>query len=193
MRAYIVERLRIGPRPPGEREVEDARKALRQGADILRQEGLPTPSLKAIVWRLLQDAVETLGRMPDRERAWLTSAARSAWPAVWHTPQEQFEAEVHRLTDLKMSKEEAPLPKLAITDPSAPGRMLIVLGWLKYVQSRNPVRDKGVVMDLARGIGPSKVRHRYFRADSSESSVSWVKQRSVAQIEAALMAMKIRY
>lgn len=193
MRGYVIERLRIGPRPPSATEVDEARKALQEGEDILRQEGLPRPPLKLIIWRLLQDAVETLKRMPDRERGWLSSAARSAWPAVVHTSQERFEAEVHRLTDLKMSKEEAPLPRLSITDPSAPRRMLTVLGWLRYMQGRNLVRDKSVIMELASGLGPSKVRYRYFKGDGSESAVQWVKQKSVAQIEQALLAMKIKY
>lgn len=192
MRGYIIERVSIAPRPPSREEVASARKAIQQGHDILRAEGLTKPPLKIVIWRLMQDAVETLKRMPDRERAWLSSAARSAWPAVVHTAQEMFEAEVHRLTDLKMSKEEAPLPRLSITDPSAPSRMLTVLGWLRFMQGKNLVRDKGVIMELAAGIGPSKVRYRYFRGDSSESTVRWVKQKSVAQIEQALLAMKIK-
>lgn len=196
MNGYLVEKLGIAPASPSPQEVQETRKALREGADMLRGEGNPRPSLKALIWRLLQDAAETLTRIPDRERAWLQSASRSAWPAIAHTAQEQFAAEVQRSTDARMSKDEGPLPRMVITDPSATRRMLTVLGWLRHVRAQSPYkckRDKIAIMFLAGGLSTTKVRIACFPRDSSDSAVAMVKQKVIAQIETAVNSMKIIY
>jgi hypothetical protein len=188
--------LGITGRPPSTREIEETRKALREGIDMLRREGSPKPSLRALIWRLLQDAAETMARLPDNERRFLLAGDRIGWPEVIHTEQERFEAEVHRLTDLKMSKEEGPPPRLSITDPSAPSRALTVYGWLRHVRARTLRglrRDKCVVIGLAGGLSPRRIRVMYFPRDAGDSAVTMVKQKVLSQLEDALRGFHNAY
>lgn len=144
----------------------------------------PEQKLRDAVWRLLQDAADTLARLPDRERGWLLSADRAAWPEVWHSAQERYEAELQRLQDGKMSKEETPLRRGAITDPTAIPRMLTVLGWLQYVRARTPIRekrDKLVVLAMAQGQTMRSIR-RLMLGDKSDGAARMVKQKVLGQI-----------
>lgn len=165
------------------RMAQETRRAIQWGYDRMGPE-----SLQRIIWRLLEDAADTLARLPDRERGWLLSADRACWPEVYHTAQERFEAETQRLTDLKMSKEEVPLPRLAITDPSAIPRMLTVLSWLQYVRARTSMRekrDKLIVLAMAQGQSMRSVK-RLMLGERSDSAARMVKQKVLAQIEAAI-------
>jgi len=187
-RTYI-DSLRIGGRKPSQREVEETRKALREGIDMLRREGNARPSLRALIWRLLQDAAETMARLPDNERRFLLAGDRIGWPDVMHTPQEQFEAEVERMRELGESKTEAPIPRLQVTDPSAPSRALTVYGWLRHVRARTLRglrRDKCVVIGLAGGLSPRRIRVMYFPREAGDSAVTMVKQKVLSQLEDAL-------
>lgn len=178
--------------PPATQKLAETRKAIDAGIALLRADGYQASfpeSLSSIVWRLLQEAADTLARLPDRERVWLLAADRVAWPEVLHTAQEQYEAELQRLTDARMSKEEIPLPRLAISDPGAVSRMLVVLDWLQFVRARTPTRvkrDKMVVLALAQG-QPIKSVRRLMLRDVSDYAILAVKGKVLKQIKDALL------
>lgn len=161
----------------------EARKALQAGIDSLRQNGYQVSfpeSLASIVWYLLQEAADTLARMPDAEMAFLMAGERISWPIVVHTMQERYEAELQRLIDRKMSKEEMRLRRLPITDPSAIPRMFTVLDWLKFIRGRYERRDRRAVLAMALGI-PTK-RVRWMMGGVSESAPRMLKLRAVQRI-----------
>jgi hypothetical protein len=168
-------------------DARETLKALQAGADMLRAEGyqLGFPeSLNGIVWRLLQEAADTLSRLPDRERGWLMAGDRIAWPTVIHSAQEQYEAELQRLIDLKEEKSLTRLPKLPIADPTAIPRMLTVLSWLRFVRARNlqrVKRDRLVVLAMAQG-QPQRVIRRLMLGDKGDSAARMVKQKVLKHI-----------
>lgn len=181
--------------PQTQEGVAESRKAIEAGIHLLRSEGYQVSisdsenrakSLSIIVWRLLQEAGDTLARTPDPDRIFLTAGERIAWPEVIHTAQERYEAELQRLTDAKMSKELTPLRRLPISDPTAMSRMFTVLGWLQYVRTRNFLRDRRLALELAMGVPPRKIRRKYGLC--SENGPRMVRVRVVQHICAALKA-----
>lgn len=187
-----LDRLRVSGPPPKSREVEESRKALSEGLAICRAEGVHEPSLRVVVWRLLQDASETLARLPDRERGWLLSTSRAMWPEVVRTAQERFEVERERLTD-GLGKDDDYRPRLTITDPTATRRMLTVLGWLQFVKARTAARikrDKLVTLSLALGRSYRSVRPLMGR-ETSDSAIMSVRGKVVKQIAEALAKLKL--
>lgn len=187
----ILDRLRISGPPTSPQEAAEAKRAVCEGRDLLRWEGVPAPSLQSVIWRLLVEATETLGRIDDAESRWL-GAGRIWWPAVLHTDQEEFEAEVFRMQVLREERSQPQPPRLRNSDPRAESRMMTVLGWLKYIRSATPLRlkrDKMVVLSLASGEGLARTRARYFPRDGSDSAPKWVKSKALRQIELALVAM----
>ncbi len=52
------------------------------GTALARDHGVADPGLEAVAWELLLEAADTLKRLPDRERGWLATCDRSAWPSV---------------------------------------------------------------------------------------------------------------
>src|SRR5262245_41668826 len=127
----LAERIANGLRVSGP-GLSDAEKADIHKAIARARWVMPKGSLPELVWWLFEEAMDTHKRMPNGHATPL-----SRWPPIWHTPRERWEAEVQRLADLKISKEEPPLPRFPISDPTAIDRMLVVLGWLRYVRSKN--------------------------------------------------------
>jgi len=170
---------------------QEAQRAIAWGARALEREGRPVElpaGLAAVVWRLLQDAVDTLSRLPDRERVWLSSAERAAWPQVIHTPQEHYEAELQRIVELKEEPEKTKLRRLAVTDPTAINRMLVALDWLRFVTAynfKNIKRDKKIVLALASGQSESYVA-RWIMGARTPQAAHHVKNKVVGQIALAL-------
>lgn len=169
------------------------RQAIEWAVRVLKREGIAVllpAAMGVVVWRLLQDAAETLARLPDKERVWLLSAERACWPEVWRSAKERFENAVAQLADLKVSKEEPPLPRLAITDPTAVPRMLAVLDWLQMVRSHSNnhkriKRDKLVTLALAQGQSAAQVARRLM-GDKTPQAASMVRQKVVGQIASEL-------
>lgn len=187
----LTSKLRISGPSPSEREREDARKALRDGRDLLAREGYTRITLKTIIWRLMQDAARTEATLADRERAWLAANGRSAWPELARPSEEnrqvEWEWEMGVLQGA-MQQERTPMPKLDIYKANHE-RMLVVLGWLKHMKARTFERfqrDRQVVLDLARGVPPRIVRLRYFRRDSCDSAITMVKHKMLRDVELAL-------
>jgi hypothetical protein len=166
----------------------ETRRAIEAGIDMLRAEGVQATlpaSLDRIVFRLLQEAVDVLGRLPDREAAFLAAGERIGWPEVVHDAQERYEAELQRLIDLKETPSLSRLPKLSISDPSAIPRMLTVLSWLRYMRvksqdARRLKRDKAVLLALAGGV--SRKHIRAMMRGCGDSAADMLKQRALRHI-----------
>src|SRR3546814_18535576 len=60
--------------------------AIAEGLRRAREAGRKDPTLRDAVWELLLEAGATLGRLPNRERGWLTGASRAHWPAFATDP-----------------------------------------------------------------------------------------------------------
>lgn len=173
--------------PEDEKTAQETRKALDWGKTKVSADGSKT-SLSDVIWRLLQDAADTLARLPDRERGWLLSADRASWPEIYHSARERWEAEQQRLVDLKESPEEIYLPRLGVTDPTAIPRMLTVLGWLQHVRARTPhrqKRDKLVVLALAQGQSLKSVR-RLMLGECTDRAIYMVRSKVLGQITSAI-------
>lgn len=168
-------------------EVESARRAVRDGRDMLAREGEAKPDLERVVWRLMQDAARTEGSLNDRERAWLAAHGRSAWPELARPSEEcrqvEWEQELGFIQGT-MVQERTPMPRLDIYKANHE-RMLTVLGWLKHMKAKSFdrfIRDRSIVLDLARGVPHRLVRVRYFRRDSSDAAVQWVKYKMLRDV-----------
>lgn len=184
MNIALTERLRISPTPV--LSAEEA-VATRRAFEAARWRA-GTDTVPGLVWWLFQEAMETHRRLRDPETRYLTAGERVGWPTVVHTPQEIWEAELQRLIDTKMSREEAPLPRLAISDPTAEERMLTVLGWLKFTKGKTEHqvrRDRNVFLALAKGMPPRVVK-RYFHGYCADSTVKMTKQRVLQHIARAV-------
>src|SRR3546814_11384433 len=65
----------------GSCEAAGIEAAIAEGLRRAREAGRKDPTLRDAVWELLLEAGDTLGRLPNRERGWLTGASRAHWPA----------------------------------------------------------------------------------------------------------------
>jgi len=184
-----LDRLRVSQPATSPKQAAEAKRALREGMDLLRQEGLCTPSLQAVVWRLLQDAAETLSRLDDPDRRF-QRGLHANWPPVMHSVEEWTEAETQRLVALREDKWQIRMPSLRIADPGAISRMMIVLDWLKYTKGRNVKRDKAIALNLA-VVGPKRTKRKLIAEgmlppDISDSALRMVKQKVIWHIARAL-------
>ena len=170
-------------------DMEAARQALEQGCDLLRGEGLEPrlpADMKAVIWRLMQDAAETIDRLPDRELGWLRSHERAAWPEVVRSWQERFEVEAQQLQD-GMQTDDKSLMELkksfVITDARAINRMLTVLSWFKFMRARTPSRHRrDINIVLAMAAGRSQKQIRRLTGGAGHSAAHMVKQKALGQI-----------
>lgn len=142
--------------------------------------------LTGLIWWLFQEAMVTHQRLPDRERSYLAAGERVAWPEVRHTEQEKWEADLQRIIDIRMSKEEPPLPRFSISDPTAIDRMLTVLSWLQFAKGKNIRRDVQAFLALAKGVPPRFVRQRYFHGGCADSTLRMMKDRVLHHISLAI-------
>lgn len=184
-----IHKLRASRAPVLERSAVETRDALAKGWEILESEGFRKPNLQQVIWRLMVEAVETLKRLPDRERSWLRCNERSIWPELARPSEEcravEWEIEIEQIQLVRSRDNMAP-PRLAISDPSAIDRMLVVLGWLGYVRSRYTRRDRTAFLELAGGKPPRFVRMRHFPPGSADGTLRMTKQRVLQHIASGL-------
>lgn len=162
--------------------------ATRRALDWAEARIYGTATLNDLVWRCLEDAADTLARLPDKERGYLLAADRVAWPAIAHTYEERLEEENQRLEllrrDQSMLRGDGLGSRLPIMDPTAIPRMLTVLSWLQYVRGRTDrgiKRDQLVTLALAQGQTARDIQRRFLRRQG-ESAVRMVKLKVVGQI-----------
>jgi hypothetical protein len=173
----IANQLRISGSPLSDSEILESRRAINTARTVMPS----TAHLVDLIWWLFVEAMDTHKRMPGSGYG----NGLTRWPLVFHTSRERWEAELQRLVDLKMSKEEPPLPRFAISDPTAIDRMLVVLGWVRYIKSNNLARDTAVFLDLASG-KPPRIVKRHFPWNCCDSTVTMTKQRVLRHISLTL-------
>lgn len=113
-------------------------------AGLLRamQAGRAAPRLQDAVWELLLEAGDTLRRLPNRERGWLTAASRAHWP------------------DFVSAEAAGAPPRPAAAEGAAIDRLDTVLGWLPQAAGAQRERDLAVLLGLACGLRVAVLRRR---------------------------------
>jgi hypothetical protein len=142
----------------------DARRieaAVAAGLERVREAGRKEPSLRDAVWELLLEAGDTLRRLPNRERGWLTAASRAHWPDYART-----------------LSAEAPL-RLPPASAAAIDRLDDVLAWLPQAAGANPKRDLAVLFGLACGLPVPQLRQRL---GCGRRTIYDVRDRGIARI-----------
>ena len=146
------------PRRPSEhsKSVYRARLVLKHGLRLAEEAGRVRPSLRDAVWELLLEAADTLKRLPNRERGWLTARSRSHWPEFARNLDDAFDGAAGqgaRATPLRL--------RPAAASAEAIDRMDVVLLWLSHVGGTKPQRDLAVLFGLASGIRVASLRSRF--------------------------------
>lgn len=198
IKSELRDRLRVsGPKTPNA-QIEEARLAINQGIDLLAREGNDTPSTRDVIWRLMQDAAETLHRMPDKEEAWQVVNLPAAWPDLARPSEEcrlvEWEQSLEEAMGVRQPDLEAYRPRFVMTDPTAPRRMLVVLSWLRHTKSKNRKRDQLIFLEIARGM----TYHRAARLagslngrDVGSFAVRAIKNKMLRQIEVWLRSVDL--
>lgn len=122
--------------------------AIAEGLKRAGQAGLEVPALRDAVWELLQEAGDTLKRLPDRERGWLTAATRAHWP------------EPLREAAGAAVEWRGTWPRPAPATAAAVDRLDTVLDWLPLAGGSKPRRDIAVLLGLACGLKVAVLRRQ---------------------------------
>lgn len=130
----------VGERETPPREIVRIEASVAAGLRLARQAGRDDPGLKDAVWELLLEAGETLSRLPNRERGWLTAASRAHWP------------------DYARSVAAESRSRLPPASSEAIDRLDSVLAWLPQAAGANPKRDLAVLFGLACGLRVAVLR-----------------------------------
>jgi hypothetical protein len=181
----LTNKLRISGPLPNQNEIAETRRALERA----KQQLPPTDKVKltTLIWVLFVEAMRTHRSMGDPERRYLRAGERIAWPTVVHTPQEIWEADLQRLIDLKMSRDEPPAPRLGLLDATAVDRMCTVLSWLRFVRGQHAERDRSVFLKLASGSPPRHAK-QFYGYPCSDSTVKMTKDRVLRHIAVAIQS-----
>lgn len=119
------------------------------------------------IWALLEEAVETMDRLPDRERGWL----RIGSTAAGFDGSGLTRRELQALEQLRYLSGMKPYdgPTARVIDRSQAARAFDVMLWFRfvgaYVQARDPERMVRAAVALARG-GDCEAFHRIWRPGS---------------------------
>lgn len=135
--------------------------AVAAGLRLARQAGRQDPGLKDAVWELLLEAGDTLSRLPNRERGWLTAASRAHWP--------DYAGNV--------AAESRSRPPSASSE--AIDRLDCVLAWLPQAAGANRKRDLAVLFGLACGLRVAVLRRNL---GCGRRTVYDVRDRGIARI-----------
>lgn len=135
--------------------------AVAAGLRLAREAGREAPTLRDAVWELMLEAGETLRRLPDRERGWLTAVARAHWP------------DQARSVGGDGERRAAPASAGAID------RLDCLLAWLPQGAGANRRRDMAVLFGLACGVRVAVLRRRL---GCGRRTVYDVRDRGIARI-----------
>jgi len=121
---------------------------LQHGASLALREKGEAASHRDVIWKLIEDAIESINKLPDQERRWLSSGTRSGgWGQVGEEARDIRELEKNRvLSGMKIADGDATYsPQSADID-----RAMGVLEWLNALhQHRNGDRLKKAAVLLA--------------------------------------------
>ncbi|WP_340118014.1 DUF6362 family protein [Pelagibius sp. 7325] len=157
---------------PNNQPTKQIDATIAQGLALAREAGNGTPGLRDAVWELLLEAGDTLQRLPNRERGWLTAASRAHWPDYLRSAAEQAAADAAPIRPGPASGE-------------AIDRLDTVLAWLRHAAGSNPKRDVAVLFGLACGVKVASLRRRL---GCGRRTVYDVRDRGIARICSRLRA-----
>jgi len=140
--------------------------AIIEGLARARLAGRDAPGLRDAVWELLLEAGDTLRRLPDRERGWLTAATRAHWPDYLRDGVEEAGA-------------AAPRVRRAPASGEAIDRLDTVLAWLLQAAGSDPKRDITILFGLACGVKVAFLRRHL---GCGRRTVYDVRDRGIARI-----------
>lgn len=137
---------------------QPSERAVAQGLALARAAGREAPSLRDAVWEVLLEAGDTLKRLPDRERGWLTAASRAHWPAC-----------LGDAVGVAAGAAKAPL-RPGPAGAEAIDRLDTVLAWLPWAAGRDPRhsnsgrakhanREVAALFGLACGLRVARLQH----------------------------------
>lgn len=113
-----------------------------------------------VVWQLLVEPIETIGKMPDQEKRWLSSGSRSGWRSPGLSRADLVDLErIRLLSAIRPFDDDVTrlLPQGRDED-----RALGVLEWLRWVNAaRSGDRLSRAATALARG-GDSEIVQRIY-------------------------------
>lgn len=133
---------------------------LTHGGELARERKGERARHSDVVWSLIVEAIDTLDRLPDQERSWLTSGTRSGgWNMVGMTP-----ADLREIERIRILSSIKPFDGVAKYSPQKDDteRALGVLEWMRWCnQSRNAKRLTKAAIILARN-GETDAVHRVY-------------------------------
>ena len=136
------------------------RRWLTHGGELARDRKGEKARHSDVIWSLIVEAIDTLDRLPDQERSWLTSGTRSGgWNMVGMTP-----ADLREIERLRILSAIKPFDGVARTVPQKDDseRALGVLEWMRFCnQNRNAKRLTKAAIILARN-GETDAVHRVY-------------------------------
>jgi len=135
--------------------------AVAEGLRRAQHAGCAAPRLQDAVWELLLEAGDTLSRLPDRERGWLTAASRGHWP------------------DFLNEGTEAARVRRSPTGGAAIDRLDTVLAWLPKAAGAQPKRDLAILFGLACGLRVVVLRRKI---GCGRRTIYDVRDRGIARI-----------
>ena len=148
-------------RPGAGGDLARVEAAVAEGLRLARQAGRDAPTLRDAVWELMLEAGDTLKRLPDRERGWLTAVARGHWP------------DYARSAAADAGGRPAPASAAAID------RLDCLLAWLPQGAGTNAKRDMAVLFGLACGVRVAVLRRHL---GCGRRTVYDVRDRGIARI-----------
>jgi len=151
-------------------EVRRIEVAIADGLALAGAAGRREPTLRDAVWELLLEAGDTLRRLPNRERGWLTAVSRSHWPDYLRGAAEEWAGG---------GAAPAGAGRPSPARPEAIDRLDTVLLWLPRAGGANPRRDVGILFGLACGLKVAILRQRF---GCGRRTVYDVRDRGIARI-----------
>jgi hypothetical protein len=156
-------------REPSEQPRIDA--AITEGLRLARQAGREHATLRDAVWELLLEAGDTLKRLPNKERGWLTAAARAHWPDYAGSSTQDLDVAIEGLGRQRLR----PSPASA----EAIDRLDTVLVWLPQAAGARSKRDVTVLFALACGLRVATLRRNL---GCGRRTVYDIRDRGIARI-----------
>ena len=145
--------------------------AVKAGLRLAQQAGKAEPGLRDAIWEVLLEAAETLRRLPDRERGWLTAASRAHWP--------DYVRETAAICGGSMAAGARSGPRPAPAGAAAIERLDTVLLWLPQAGGAHPRRDVSVLFGLACGARAAALQRRL---GCGRRTIYDIRDRSLARI-----------
>jgi len=137
-------------------------------------------SAQKAIWCLLGEALETLDRVPDQERRWLSSGTRSGgWSQVGLTAHDLMEIERLRILSAMSPFETS---TKVVPQKDAVERALGVLLWLRWLSAGDDHRLQRAAVLLARGREDEAARAFASRIKGSNKVAYEIRTQAVGKI-----------